>query len=116
MNVLKGPAVERSWCHSEMTMTSSTRGTCILVLRGKTSRQYSTPLPGPGCFLKTATTNYVRDTPNGKRCYSGFIEVVEKGGVTWHLGHVFLRRVYTVLEWPSSGSSEFGQIGLAYSR
>ncbi|XP_065294402.1 lysosomal aspartic protease-like [Dermacentor albipictus] len=56
-----------------------------------------------------------RDTPNGKRCYSGFIEAVEKGDVTWHLGHVFLRRVYTVLVWPTSGTG-YGQVGFAYAR
>ncbi|KAL1484139.1 hypothetical protein MTO96_011710 [Rhipicephalus appendiculatus] len=56
-----------------------------------------------------------RHTSNGKRCYSGFIEAVAKGDVTWHLGHVFLRRVYTVLEWPRNGSG-YGQVGFAYAR
>lgn len=56
-----------------------------------------------------------RHTPNGKRCYSGFIEAVPKGDVTWHLGHVFLRRVYTVLEWPRDGSG-YGQVGFAVAR
>lgn len=57
----------------------------------------------------------VRETPSGRQCFSGFIEAISRGPVTWHLGHVFLRRVYTVLELPTTGFP-YGKVGFAYTR
>ncbi|XP_077523898.1 lysosomal aspartic protease-like isoform X2 [Amblyomma americanum] len=56
------------------------------------------------------------ETSTGNRCYSGFAEASQKAGVTWHLGHPFLRNVYTVLVAPTSESDGLGRVGFAYSR
>ncbi|KAK8767533.1 hypothetical protein V5799_005686 [Amblyomma americanum] len=56
------------------------------------------------------------ETSTGNRCYSGFAEASQKAGVTWHLGHPFLRNVYTVLVAPTSESDVLGRVGFAYSR
>ncbi|XP_037499789.1 uncharacterized protein LOC119373807 [Rhipicephalus sanguineus] len=52
------------------------------------------------------------DTTSGSRCYSGFVEADEVANASWHLGLVFLRRVYTVLEAPLEHSGQ-GRVGLA---
>ncbi|KAK8780949.1 hypothetical protein V5799_017709 [Amblyomma americanum] len=56
------------------------------------------------------------ETFAGKRCYSGFAEAPQDRAVTWHLGHPFLRNVYTVLVAPTSDSDGYGRVGFAYSR
>ncbi|XP_077521322.1 lysosomal aspartic protease-like [Amblyomma americanum] len=55
------------------------------------------------------------DEPSGTRCYSGFMEAGEMHNATWHLGLVFLRRVYTVLEAPLEPSGH-GRVGFASTR
>ncbi|XP_077521324.1 lysosomal aspartic protease-like isoform X2 [Amblyomma americanum] len=55
------------------------------------------------------------DEPSGTRCYSGFMEAGEMHNATWHLGLLFLRRVYTVLEAPLEPSGH-GRVGFASVR
>lgn len=52
------------------------------------------------------------DTTSESRCYSGFVEADEVANASWHLGLVFLRRVYTVLEAPLEHSGH-GRVGFA---
>ncbi|KAH8028655.1 hypothetical protein HPB51_017873 [Rhipicephalus microplus] len=40
------------------------------------------------------------ETTTETTCYSGFVETEKVANASWHLGLVFLRRVYTVLEAP----------------
>lgn len=55
------------------------------------------------------------DEPSGTRCYSGFVEAGEIHNATWHLGLLFLRSVYTVLEAPLEPSGH-GRVGFASVR
>ncbi|KAK8769179.1 hypothetical protein V5799_014356 [Amblyomma americanum] len=61
---------------------------------------------GPGDYVIKV------DEPPGTRCYSGFVEAGFTHNASWHLGLVFLRRAYTVLEAPLEPSGH-GRVGLA---
>ncbi|KAL1484141.1 hypothetical protein MTO96_011712 [Rhipicephalus appendiculatus] len=55
------------------------------------------------------------ETTSGTKCYSGFVEAEEVANASWHLGLVFLRRVYTVLEAPLELSGH-GRVGFALAQ
>nr|QAX90371.1 pseudo-aspartic peptidase [Rhipicephalus microplus] len=55
------------------------------------------------------------ETTTKTTCYSGFIEAEEVANASWHLGLVFLRRVYTVLEAPLEPSGN-GRVGFAIAK
>ncbi|XP_075722764.1 lysosomal aspartic protease [Rhipicephalus microplus] len=55
------------------------------------------------------------ETTSGTTCYSGFVEAEEVANASWHLGLVFLRRVYTVLEAPLEPSGN-GRVGFAIAK
>ncbi|KAL3194045.1 hypothetical protein MRX96_001952 [Rhipicephalus microplus] len=55
------------------------------------------------------------ETTSETTCYSGFVEAEEVANASWHLGLVFLRRVYTVLEAPLEPSGN-GRVGFAIAK
>ncbi|XP_077523896.1 lysosomal aspartic protease-like [Amblyomma americanum] len=56
------------------------------------------------------------ETSTGVQCHSGFVAAPRLLNATWHLGHAFLRSVYTVLEAPPKLGAGLGRVGFAYSR
>ncbi|XP_077522942.1 aspartic protease 4-like [Amblyomma americanum] len=49
------------------------------------------------------------ETSTGIQCHSGFVAAPRLLNATWHLGHAFLRSVYTVLEAPPKLGAGLGR-------